>query len=725
MKKSAKEKTKSKSRKALLSKKGSALAAVFIIGTSVAMVAASTMKIAVGELRLNNDAALLVEARNAAEAVVEYGFADLSKRFDSTMAFPSDTLAPRAGCSPLTLPDSFYTLFANSNLVMPGKPYNAFSEWGTYDTEIIGGTVPGGTWKFISSQTPGNEYDPLKDKMVLVREVLVYGKATVEDARGRQITAYCSEEFQVRDAPLFAHAIFYNMDMEIAPGPTMNIVGAVHANGDLYVQANNSLNFKKNVSATGDLYHGRYAGISESTSSGDVTFVDGDGNQVTMKKSGGWYESTMDDWRSVSSQRWDGNVQDASHGIQANNAVALPSYQRNDPDTAALDDALNYGYNMIMPVDYNGTVDDNIEKQKYSYQAGLYISVSTDSSGITSYTIKTPERDVNGDLVYSGTVPQMTTLTFTGTSFIEIKNYQSYYYYGTTTVTSGLYDKRRAEGVDILQIDMGKLRDAIHANDSSMWGGLEPEKWWNGIVYVEWPYSGSDSGGKDGIRRAVDGTGVKLVNAKSTSSTPGIPDPANPNVGAFSTVRGTTIATNNVLYVQGNYNADGSSSTGSATDPDKTSEPPAALAADAIVILSNNWNDANSAKSMSNRVASTLTEVSAAILTGLVPSDKNNNNAYSGGVENFPRFLEDWNTTLLYRGSMVSLFESEASCDRWGLSDVYDAPSRNWGFNTLFAEGNYPPGTPNTRTYRRINFRNLTATEWTSAMNQLKSDMSL
>ncbi|MFA5256907.1 MAG: hypothetical protein WC360_02045 [Opitutales bacterium] len=705
-------------------RRGSALAAVFIICTAVAFVAASTMQISVGEQRLNADAAMLMEARNAAEAVVEYGFSELSKRFDSTMAFPSDILAPKPGNDPLVLPPDFYALFAGSHVVMPAAPYDPFQTWGSSATEIIGGTVPGGSWKFISGSTPGNEFDPLKDKMVLVREVLVYGKATVQDSRGKRLTAYCSEEFQIRDAPLFAHAIFYNMDMEIAPGPTMNIVGAVHANGKLYVQANDSLNFQKNVSSVGNLYHGPFPGIGKSVANGDVTFPDVNGNQLTMKKGSGWYDSTMTDWRSTCSQRWAGNVQDAAHGIQANNAVALPSYKRDNPATTAVDDALNYGYNMIMPLDYNGTVDRNIEKQKYAYQAGMYIVVNTNSSGaISGYTIRTTQRDAKGDIVYSGNTPVTTTLTYSGASaIINIRNYASTTNYsGVTTVSSGLYDKRRGEGVDILELNMGNLRAAIHRNDSAEWG-VAPEEWWNGIVFVQWAYDSTDTAGPDGIRRAVDGTGLKLINAQASGTTPGIPDPANPNISAFAAPRGTTVATNNVLYVQGNYNADGNSATGSPTNPDVSSEPPAALAADSIVILSVNWNDANSAKGMSSRVASTQTEVSAAILTGLVPSDKNNNNAYSGGVENFPRFLEDWNTTLRYRGSMVALFESEVSRDIWGQSDVYDAPNRNWGFNTLFANGLYPPGTPNTRTYRRVNFHNLSEAEWATALAVLKTN---
>ncbi len=706
-------------------RRGSALVTVFIISTCVALVAASAMSVATSERRINVEASLVLEARNAAEAVAEYGMADLAVRFDSTMAFDSDILAPKAGGNPLTLPDSFYDLFGGSNLSLPEYPYNAFHSWGSYDTELVGGTIPDSQWRYISSETPGNEDDPLKDKLVLVREVVVYGKATVTGPNNRSVTAYCSENLQVRDAPLFSHAIFYNMNMEIAPGPAMTVVGSVHANGNMYVQTDATLRFKKNVTASGSIYHGTFPGIGKAVSSGDVSFPNQDGTDTSMKVGGTWYDSAISDWAIKSSQRWSGNVQDVSHGILPNNAVALEDYVRDDPSTATLDDALNYGYNMIMPLDYAGTVDDNIEEQKFSYQAGLYIVVTTSSGNISDYDLYTIERDADGKIVYSGNTPVMHALSVPAGVF-TVENFANTYNSSTKvyTVTSGLYDKRRAEGVDIFQIDMGALRDAIHDNDSAVWGSA-PEDWWNGIIYVQFDYSASDTAGADGIRKAVDCSGVKLVNAQSSGTTPGIPDPANPNVGAFTAARGTTIATNNVLYVEGNYNSDGLSGTGNETNTDSDDEPPAALAADAIVILSENWNDTYSQRPIGSRVASTFTEVSAAFLTGIAPSDKANNNAYSGGVENFPRFLEDWNTTFRYRGSMVALFESEVSCDKWGLSDVYDAPTRNWGFNRLFSEGLYPPGTPNTRTYRRVNFRNLSAAEWNAALDQLRTQMGL
>ena len=166
-----------------------------------------------------------------------------------------------------------------------------------------------------------------------------------------------------------------------------------------------------------------------------------------------------------------------------------------------------------------------------------------------------------------------------------------------------------------------------------------------------------------------------------------------------------------MMYVEGNYNADGDLNTDSPTEPDDpesfgnpgaNSEAPAALIADAITFLSENWDDANSNSALSERKASN-TEVSAAIMTGVVPSGKDGQSSYSGGVENLPRFLEDWKTdpvTFAIRGSMVALFESEVANEGWGKSDVYRAPQRAWGFHSRFGEGELPPGTPFSRVYR-------------------------
>jgi hypothetical protein len=157
-------------------------------------------------------------------------------------------------------------------------------------------------------------------------------------------------------------------------------------------------------------------------------------------------------------------------GIQRHNPLAMNAYVRNNPATPTVDDALNYGYSLIMPLKTSGTVDMNIEEQKFAYKAGLTVEVNLTtgtSPTISSITLKTLRRDADGNVVYSGSMPQTTTLSIPAGIF-TINNNTSLTGSGdTSTVTGGLYDKREATTVDLLEVDMNKLREAIHANNAT------------------------------------------------------------------------------------------------------------------------------------------------------------------------------------------------------------------------------------------------------------------
>ena len=108
------------------------------------------------------------------------------------------------------------------------------------------------------------------------------------------------------------------------------------------------------------------------------------------------------------------------------------------------------------------------------------------------------------------------------------------------------------------------------------------------------------------------------------------------------------------------------------------------------------------------------TEISTAILTGLVVSNKGGDGQAAGGVHNFPRFSEDWGSnTCAIRGSLVAMYESRVATEPFSLR-VYAPPNRLWGFNELFNQGKFPPLTPTAMSYRRINFNDTTAAAYTS-----------
>jgi len=139
------------------------------------------------------------------------------------------------------------------------------------------------------------------------------------------------------------------------------------------------------------------------------------------------------------------------------------------------------------------------------------------------------------------------------------------------------------------------------------------------------------------------------------------------------------------LYVKGDFNIKGFDRYSSGSDTTHTK--PASLAGDAITVLSSAFDDTKNTSSLGNNKSANGTTVNAAFLAGIV---KTTPSSYSGGVENFPRFLEDWNSgskTLIYNGSMVVLFYSQIATGLWvGTGGYYKPPVRNWTFDNKFYE---------------------------------------
>jgi hypothetical protein len=261
-----------------------------------------------------------------------------------------------------------------------------------------------------------------------------------------------------------------------------------------------------------------------------------------------------------------------------------------------------------------------------------------------------------------------------------------------------MYDRRRGASIALTDVNVGKLKQLIESPDltdsNKHFGNFDPATQWNGIVYFD--FTSSDP--------HLNNTGVRLYNGRVGYSGQGIPSRGGDP--------GFTFATNNALYIRGHFNADGNMSSDSSWQPE-AHEVPVSVYGDSVTLLSTAWNDGTSYST--NKPTANSTEVSAAIVTGLIPSDAGNNNTSSGGAHNLPRFLENWGGKNLYiRGSLVALYESEADDSTWSC-DYYSPPNRTWGFNQLFSQGTYPPGTPRLRSYRRLDFRDLTAPEYAAA----------
>jgi hypothetical protein len=155
-------------------------------------------------------------------------------------------------------------------------------------------------------------------------------------------------------------------------------------------------------------------------------------------------------------------------------------------------------------------------------------------------------------------------------------------------------------------------------------------------------------------------------------------------------VNGLTVATGRPLYVLGDYNQLNTANLGTTNT---STTRPASLVADAITILSDGWQDANSTRDVDSRNASPTT-VNAAILTGAVDTTLGR---YSGGMENFPRFLETWGlaNAFTYNGSMIKMFPSLYATNHWNNNnDIYKPPKRNWAYDANFDDPTKLPPKP-------------------------------
>jgi hypothetical protein len=207
---------------------------------------------------------------------------------------------------------------------------------------------------------------------------------------------------------------------------------------------------------------------------------------------------------------------------------------------------------------------------------------------------------------------------------------------------------------------------------------------------------------------------LKLINAGICAT-----GNANCTVGATRMpANGLTVASENPVYVQGNYNA----SSDPVTTPTETHQP-ASVIADAVTILSNNWKDSESFEnpnSSTNRSATT-TGYRFAVVTGKslsfpYPTAGSPQFLFGtdGGAGNFLRMMENWRLSgvdLNYRGSMVSLFTAQQATGTFKYHStpvVYDYADRNFKFDEEFLQpALLPPGTPMFRDVNLLSFRQI------------------
>jgi hypothetical protein len=216
--------------------------------------------------------------------------------------------------------------------------------------------------------------------------------------------------------------------------------------------------------------------------------------------------------------------------------------------------------------------------------------------------------------------------------------------------TKRIFSKRENKYVHLFDIDAAKLKQAVAAKPAVYADFSE-----SAVLYV----NATQPTGAEG--------GARLINASVVPQD---------GFGSF------TFASNGPIFTKGNVN-----NPANAADRVLT-----LIAGDSVNPLSTAFNDANYLNSPQPVNTAANTTTNAIFMTGNVPSA---GNVYSGGAENYFRYLENWDGKQhVFNGTLMNLWESQIAKGKWGQSSVYNPPQRVWSWDTTYQTRFPPPHFP-------------------------------
>lgn len=458
--------------------------------------------------------------------------------------------------------------------------------------------------------------------------------------------------------PIFQFAVFYANELEVHNGPNMTLSGRVHANGDMFLSPNGStLTMDTNyVRAVGDILRHRKTSVSQSNGTVDIRkWVDNpfDPSEPAI------FEAMLS-----KSQLSSNYFADSVSGYDSNFLDLVD--ENGDGDYDDQYDLLPFVFGALElwsePEGYANGTGSTIKTEGHGLGAAVTPSIGSiqlyteADPGQGSYSLDTGTGlyvPTPGGTHDPGFFSQTAGLKFVlepdGLGGEALKAYGP----GGTDLTTDLvgtgvaylnqfYDARQADGaadpnglVTVIEVDVAKLNASPHFPS-------------NGLLYASSYYLGE----------GTDAGGLKLVNGEELA-------------GKLTSV------TEGALYVEGDFNT--------------VNKKGAAVIGDAVNLLSNSW-DGSKSKGALPKASDTTFNV--AVITGNRPTA---GNSYNGGLENLPRFHENWSgRRATINGSFVNTWFSEVATGNWKYGgDRYQAPKRDWSYDEDFNDfNNLPPFTP-------------------------------
>ncbi len=626
----------------------------------------------------------------------------------------------------------------------------------------------------------------------------VYSVAKKEHALSSEVTAILQLDVKSRLIPMFQFAAFYANDLEILPGPTMNLSGPVHTNGDLYLGANNNngLNINSQVTLSGDLYNKRKNNNS-TYPDGRVRIIDAAGTtflNLLSNGTGSTNRTTNPMDPVLIGTAWGTQVQLGLESI----SLPPPSLLQNTGEyyrkadlrilyrpfpTSNAAPTLSIVPFEVTAIDRSSGTSVNI---KYGELRSLgqpilvtrelasttipenFRACSPSTPPTSPITSLTPTQQIQlPQLLYTAILAQPKPIPYSSLSepledsddLSEVRTYLVRLINSTfsESFSSVPLDIRELSPAQIAALDnrcfvsaplqdIGR-DDPSHNSLHRFYNDRERREMrllqlnfqsltiWNKVGrYVKFdnqvmvahnagqgfstqhrlfptapPNADAPSGSFQNLGLAGNDSSEGGLVIHATIDSNDYPN-AGGNTSPYgfaitkgrqlmslaknpthSNAFGVTFATDQAVYVQGDYN-------------NSLNKQPAAILADSLNVLSNaclNANEAINKRPNKNcdidgsKTNAVNTTINAAFLAGTDITNSSLTSGYNGGLENYPRFSENWSgRTLTYRGSFVSLGTPFHVRGRWGRQR-YNAPNRNWDYDTDFNNGdNLPPLTP-------------------------------
>ncbi len=627
---------------------GSTLVVVVSITATLMVIAGIAAEFTMNVNRNSQRNNTLESALAVGDSCIEILFNSWRTTCRATPTSPLTTTNIAAAPIPTPSPGQFPNLPTVSNFVKRGASYNpATDEYdATYTISNYKVVAVNAEWKALASATATPE-PQLGQLTGNVSSVSPTTSATYNYIASADVTlpalgsnptivAKIRRVFQKQQQSPWNFAIFYIDPLEIHPGPQFTVTGWVHTNSNLYT-GHNTLTFADKVTFGADWFY-------PTTQNPTYGFMPGDAYHTETPAAPNW-PSNLPPARDQALQPF---------GMDSTSIFNTSDTNPNNDSYRELIEPPTAGYT------------DPLAGQRYWDQANVIIQVTDGVAGVPGFDGVNGHDSVKFYTVTDTSTGALSSAITSGSLYTALS--------GAITTNQTIQDNREGATLTVATLDVSQIENAASGNPTYK-AGLPAAP----IIYMY------DASATSSARR-----GIRIKN------------------GSKIPVGGLSVASNNPVYIQGDFNTGGTGSAVPSNNPSNfnsngtyltPSSPPAAqvsgytraptsILADAVDILSNSWSDANSG----TVPAASPTTINAAIISGTVPTNTYGDGAYSGGAENFPRFLENWtNQTLTYYGSMVELYPSKQSVGEWGKANVYVPPTREWFFDNNF-QTKPPPG---------------------------------